>query len=165
VTTLEDQIANGFAARKKPISVVRIGTPNTAEYDDARFFSEKSWQDINCADLDKHFDAIFAFCPEAFCYFLPGIFCAGIRENRPGLIVNDSLIGTLDRSNQPTSWDTFFLERWPKLIPSECYATQLWITWLSSFDPPIISNHSLSRAFDTITLISNRTSAIPMASR
>jgi len=159
--TIENQIGAGFARRVKPALVVAPGAPRTTEYNDAQFFLGKHWQQLNCADLEKYFDALFGFSSEAFCYFLPGIYCAGIRENRPDLMVNGSLITSLDRSNQLSSWDTFFLERWPTLTPAECHATQLWITWLSGFDPPVFSDTSLSRAFDTMTLISNQTSATP----
>jgi hypothetical protein len=81
------------------------------------------------------------------------------------MTVNDSLIQMLDRSNMPSSWDDFFLERWPRLDAAECEATQRWILWLVAANPPVIAEHSLSRAFDTINLIANQATAFPMASR
>ena len=165
VTDLERIIAQAFSKRERPLAVVPINCPPTTEYADAAFFEGKDWKDLVCSDLDKCFEAMSGFSPEAFCYFLPGVFCAGIRENRPNMIVNDGLITGLDRSNMPSSWDTFFAERWPRLTAAECEATQRWIMWLSEFNPPVISDHSLSRAFDTVTLLANLSSAIPLASR
>lgn len=52
---------------------------------------------------------IFWLAPEAFCYYLPGIFSAGIKENKPWLVVNQSLVDMLDRSPDPDAWDDFFL--------------------------------------------------------
>ena len=155
MASLVEQISAAFAHRPKPTGVVEAGQPATEIYDDARYFAEKYWQDVTCQELGQYRDAVFGFSPEAFCYFLPGIYCAGIRENQPTLIVNGSLIGMLDRANQPPAWDEFFLERWCRLSREECEAKQLWISWLSEVAPQPFSDDSLSRAFDTVTLISN----------
>jgi hypothetical protein len=69
----------------------------------------------------------------------------------------------LDRSNTPSSWDDFFLERWPTLTPEECEATQRWLLWLADFDPPPIADASLSRAFDTVNLLASQKGATPLA--
>jgi hypothetical protein len=91
------------------------------------------------------------------------IYVAGMREWRPDLLVNDALIIGLDRGNAPASWGDFFRERWPRLTPQECEATQRWILWLSEFDPPPIEDASLSRAYDTMDLLAHQTGATPIA--
>jgi hypothetical protein len=137
-------IADAFANRPVPHSVVTEDHPPSEIYDDALAFQGKHWQDITCSDLTRYTDAPFGFTPEAFCYFLPGIYSAGIRENQPDLLVNSSLIMCLDRSNTPSSWDDFFIVRWPTLNTKECEATQRWLLWLADFQPPVIADTSLS---------------------
>lgn len=122
-------------------------------------FWGKPWSSLTGSQLETHFEAIFWLTPEAFCYYLPGIFTAGIRENKPSLIVNHSLVGMLDRSPDPLSWDDFFLARWPQLTAGECEATQAWLLWLSSVGDTSYSESSLSRAFDTLDLLRGRTGA------
>jgi hypothetical protein len=152
-----------FAARGRPESMRDITRDADEVYGDADAFAGIDWRDITCAMLEKHYDAIYGFSPAAFCYFLPGIYTAGIREDRPDLLVNQGLIATLDRGNSPASWDEFFRERWPKLTSRECEATQRWILWLDEFDPPIIPDASLTRAYDTMDLLANQGLATPIA--
>jgi hypothetical protein len=156
-------IENAFAARARPEQVRDMTKPADEIYADADAFAGVDWRDVTCAMLDKHFDAVHGFSPMAFCYYLPGIFSAGIREGRPDLLVNDALIITLDRGNAPASWDDFFRERWPRLTPQECEATQRWILWLAEFDPPPIADASLSRAYDTMDLLAHQAGATPIA--
>lgn len=158
-------IENAFGRRARPARVVSAEHPPTEIYADAEAFAGKDWREITCQILDSHSDAVFGLLPEAFCYFLPGIFSAGIREARPDLLVNQSLIMTLDRGNSPASWDDFFRARWPKLTPAECEATQKWILWLEDFDPPPIEDASLSRAYDTMDLLARQDAAVPLAGK
>ena len=156
-------IETAFAARGPPERVRDMSRPADDIYADADAFAGMHWRDVTCAMLDKHYDAIYGFSPPAFCYFLPGIYTAGIRERRPDLLVNQGLIMTLDRGNTPASWDEFFRERWPSLTPQECEATQRWILWLAEFDPAPITDTSLSRAYDTMDLLAHQTGATPIA--
>jgi hypothetical protein len=156
-------IESAFAARLRPVRLRDVAQPADDVYGDADAFVGMDWRDITCAMLDRHYDAIYGFSPTAFFYFLPGIYSAGIREGRPDLLVNQGLIMTLDRGNAPASWDDFFRERWPKLTPPECEATQRWILWLEGFDPPPIADASLSRAYDTMELLAHQTAATPIA--
>jgi hypothetical protein len=162
---LPTQIAEAFRNREKPAAVVIADHPPTDEYEDAMAFENKTWQDVKCVDWDAHPSAVFGFSPDAFCYFLPGICVAGIKENRPDLLANNSLITTLDRGNAPSSWDEFFRSRWPSLSAKECEAVQGWILWLTQADPPVIPDAFLSRAYDTLTVIANKNHATPMAGR
>jgi len=126
------------------------------ELRDVMSFWGEPWSRVTGAQLEEHFEAIYWFTPEAFCYYLPGIFSAGIRENKPWLMVNLSLVTMLDRSPDPDSWDDFFSARWPLLTPQECEATQAWILWLMSFEDGSFSESSLGRAFDTLELLRQR---------
>lgn len=127
-------------------------------------FQTLTWRDVTCEILERHYEATSGFSPNAFCYFLPGIYSAGIREDRPDLLVNRGLINILDRGNAPGSWDDFSAHRWPRLTSRECIATQQWILRLSRFDPPEIPDDVLSRAYDTIDLLANQSAATPIAS-
>ena len=160
-----DFIEDSFRHRSRPERVVSGDYSSTELHTDALVFSGMDWRELSCAALQRHADAVFGFSPEAFCYYLPGIFSAGIRENRPDLLVNGSLIMTLDRGNAPESWDDFFRARWPTLTSAECEATQKWILWLEEFEPPPIEDASLSRAFDTMDLLAHQSAAIPIAGR
>lgn len=159
------QIENAFALRKLPKRVVDLAAPDTTEYNDARIFEGRTWRDLTCKDLDAHSDAVFGFTPEAFCYFLPGIFIAGISENRPELLVNASLIQMLDRTNVRSSWDEFFLLRWASLTSIECQAAQQWVLWLVDGPPLGLFEGSLDKALQTLQIIERQDVAVPFASR
>jgi hypothetical protein len=148
-------IEEAFGHRRMPRLFVPSETMAAHERDDVMAFWGKPWSAVTGSQLEKHFDAIFWFTPEAFCYYLPGIFTAGITERKPWLIVNQSLVNMLDRSPDPLSWDDFFYARWSQLTASECEATQAWILWLSSFDVQD-EESSLARAFDTLELLAKR---------
>ena len=156
-------IEQAFAKRTRPEKVRDMTRPVDEIYGDADAFAGKDWREVTCAMLVEHYNATSGFSPEAFCYYLPGIYTAGMREGRPDLLVNDALIMGLDRGNAPGSWDNFFQERWPRLTPQECEATQRWILWLTQFEPPPIADASLSRACDTMDLLAHQSGATPIA--
>ena len=156
-------IESAFALRARPDPIRDMSRPTDEIYGDADAFAGLDWREVTCALLERHFEAISGFLPGAFCYFLPGIYSAGIREGRPDLLVNQGLINMLDRGNAPASWDKLFQERWPSLSPRECEATQRWILWLAEFDPPPIEDVQLSRAYDTIDLLAHQAGATPIA--
>jgi hypothetical protein len=152
-----------FINRKKPAMVVLPESPATDVYSDAFFFQEKNSEEIDCDFLEKHCDAIFGMSPEAFLYFLPGIFKAIVKEERPEIRVCASLIDMLDRSNLPSSWDNFFVKRWAALTPEECDASQEWILWMTNFENLFVFGNELSRAYDTLSVISAQQAATPIA--
>jgi hypothetical protein len=158
-------ISEAFAHRVRPASVVYEGCPPTELYSDAFFFADKTASELTCEDLTTYCDAISGFSAAAFCYFLPGILIATVRENRPDLIIAGSIVQQLNRSNMPSSWDDFFSERWPKLSREECRAVQNWVLWLTECRPPVFEDNSLSRAFDTLELLANCDAVTPLASR
>lgn len=163
--TLLTAIRSAFLHRRKPESAIRADAPNTDEYQDATAFNGRDWELISCGDLENYPAAVSGFSAEAFCYYLPGILSAGLREGRADLLVNSALIYMLDRGNGPSSWDDFFVERWGSLTKAECDAVQRWLLWLSESEPPEFNDDELARAFDTLNVISNREHAIPIASR
>ena len=146
-------IERAFSHRQKPALFLLPEQLAKHEYADVATFLGIHWSSVTCDQLERHFEAIYWFTPETFCYYLPGIFSAGIKEERPELIVNHSLIGMLDRSPEPDLWDEFFLSRWQLLNMQECEATQEWVLWLASCEGAGYSEHSLSRAFDTLGLL------------
>jgi hypothetical protein len=152
-------IEEAFSHRRTPGLFLVSEQLAPHECADVISFWGKPWSSVTGLELEKHFEAIFWLTPEAFCYYLPGILSAGIHENKPWLIVNHSLVNMLDRSPDPTSWDDFFLARWPQLTSKECEATQAWILWLSSFEDGSYWEGSLSRAFDTLELLRQRTTS------
>lgn len=152
-------IEEAFSHRRMPTLFLVSEQLAAHECDDVMGFWGKPWSSVTSLQLEKHFEAVFWFTPEAFCYYLPGIFTVGIKENKPWLIVNDSLVSMLDRSADPDSWDDFFLARWPQLTARECEATQAWILWLSSFEDGSRWEGALGRAFDTLDLLRQRATA------
>jgi hypothetical protein len=168
-------IEEAFSTRKKPSTVVNPDHSNDDDYEDALEFKDKTWKELTCEDLQRYYVAISFWLPEAYCYFLPGIYSAIIRENKPDLIVVGSIIGCLDRSNTPGTWDDFFAERWLQLTVKEYEATLEWILWLSDcyeaervracIGPDLRYESQLTRAFDTLNLLIARQGAVPLAGR
>lgn len=148
-------IEEAFHDRHMPVAFLLPEKLANHEFGDLASFIGKPWSSVTASELEHHFEAIFWFSPEAFCYYLPGVFCAGIKEKRPELIVNHTLVGMLDRSPDPAGWDNFFLARWPLLRSTECEATQRWLLWLSSCSASF-SDNSLSRAYETCELLKQR---------
>lgn len=128
---------------------------------DLQAFLGKAWDEITCDELEAHFEAIHWMPPEVFLSFLPGVMLASLREQRPELIMADSVIGWLDRSPDRDLWDDFFVARWSALSREECEAVQCWVLWLSSLDNPPFRQDSLSRAFDTLALLKEGAPAGP----
>jgi hypothetical protein len=152
-------IEEAFSHRRLPRLFLVSEQLAAHERDDLMSFWGKTWSCVTGVQLEEHFEAIFWFTPEAFCYYLPGIFTAGIKEKKPWLIVNHSLVNMLDRSPDPAAWDDYFIARWSQLTIRECEATQEWILWLSSSEDTSYSKSSLARAFDTLALLRQKTRA------
>ncbi len=150
---LLNKFKEAFKDRKMPATLTSSDQLSDQEIKDALAFSGKNWADVNCDLIEKHSDAVFWLSPKAFCYYLPGICCAGIKENRSDLLIYDSLIGMLDRSPVPQYWDSFFLERWPLLSAQECEVLQEWLLWIVEMSDKTIDEHSISRSMDTLELL------------
>lgn len=149
-------IQGAFSWRQKPLDLIGSSQLSADEYNEVMAFTDKDWLDVDCAMLEKNRDAIFWFSPEAFCYFLPAIMTASIRENKPWLLVVDALIGMLDMSPDPSGWDEFFLARWGTLNGKECEAVQEWLFWLASSEESFAFDNTLDRALGTVELLKER---------
>lgn len=145
-----DVIREAFRGRVMPAVMVSSLEVSPEEYREVMILDKRHWSSITCEELDHHHEIVFWLSPMAFCYFLPGIMSAGIKEGRPDLLVNYSIIGMLDRTPEPDYWDSFFVERWPLLSMEECEAVQEWVFWLSSFKDLSFYENSFERALDTL---------------
>lgn len=146
------QLAAAFDNRSAPEDVVSPDHPDTYEYQEALHFEAVDWRNTTCDEWQEYADSIYAFLPEAFCYFLPGILSAEIKEGRPDLLLTSALLNMLDRSPNKDTWDTFFIERWLLLAEEECQAVQQWIIWLA--DQKIgLDDDALMRAYETLEML------------
>lgn len=146
------QIYDAFSQRLSPTAVVPPNHPTTHEYSEALHFHGRDWRTITCDEWERYSDAIYAFLPSAFCYFLPGMLSAEINENRGGILITSALLNMLDRSPNEDTWDAFFVERWTLLTTLESRAVQQWILWLvdqqAGFD-----DDTLMRSYDTLEIL------------
>ena len=148
-----DLISNAFYNRVPPLLLTDSMQLTDCEYAEVMSFQGLGWQDVTFAQVEQYPDAVFWFSPEAFCYYLPGILVAGLRENRWDSNAYDSLIGCLDRSPEPDYWDDFFLPRWPLLSTEEIDAVAGWVRWLAIVRPDEIHGNVYERVQDTLTLL------------
>jgi hypothetical protein len=150
-------LINRSFAHRLPPSVLTDSTQLTdGEYGEVMSFQGMIWQDVTFAELERFSDAVFWFSPEAFCYYLPGILAAGLKENRCDCNAYDSLIGCLDRSPEPDYWDDFFLPRWPLLSLEEIDAVVAWARWLEIVQPDEICGNTYERVQDTLALLKGK---------
>jgi hypothetical protein len=167
--TAEDEILHkirsAFSGRPLPSRVIPANASPTDIYQDAEHFLGQRWDEVSSEQLDRYPAAVYGFAAQAFCYYLAGIMSASIRERRPDLLVNSALVYMIDRSNIRSSWDDFFVERWCALSSEECGAVQCWILWLAEASPAEFTDSELSRAFDTLDLLSHLHVATPLALR
>jgi len=148
-----DLINDAFANRTPPLEMTDSNQLSDSEYAEAMSFEGLHWQDVTFNLVEQNPDVVFWFAPEAFCYYLPGILAAGLKENRWESNAYDSLIMFLDRSPDPDSWDDFFLPRWPLLTVEEIDAVAAWARWLFIVQPAATFENSQERVQDTLTLL------------
>lgn len=145
-------IEHAFSGRSTYDQITSSTQLTKFEQEEVSNFVGKHWSSINSGMLSSCFEVIYWFSPEAFCYFLPGILSAGIKEFKSDLVIYDSIIQMLDRSPNPEYWDEVFIERWTLLSKDECDAVQKWLFWIidsgSNFD-----EISINRALDTLELL------------
>ncbi|GGX96908.1 hypothetical protein [Pseudoduganella dura] len=145
------EIAVAFSSRTVPANVVPSTHAATFEYDEASYFIGRNWQSITYEEWHIHSDSIYAFTPLAFCYFLPSILSAVVKENNSDLLVVAALINMLDRSPDVDLWDDFFTDRWTLLTVAECRVVQLWILWLA--EQQEYDDDTLTRAYETLEML------------
>jgi len=155
-----DQIARAFADRTPPTLLTDSKQLSDVEYDEVMSFESMRWQDVTFDQIERNSDAVFWFSPEAFCYFLPGLMLAGLKENRVDANCYDALIGMLDRSAEPDSWDDFFQPRWPLLTVAQVDAVTAWAKWLQSVQPDAFHSNTFERVGNTLALLAERRKGI-----
>lgn len=153
-------IRKAFANRQMPGLLISSEQLSENERKEVLFFQGKHWSDVTCDQLEASHDVVFWFSSEAFCYYLPGILSAGIKEKKPDLLVYYSIIEMLDRSPNPRYWDSFFLERWPRLTAKECEVVQEWVLWLASINDSTYHDKTYSRALETLDFLKQGVTAI-----
>jgi hypothetical protein len=157
--SIQSDIESAFAHRKRPTKLIELQSPTTPEQNDAMWFKNRDWREIDWKDWEAHSDAIFAFVPEAFIYYLPSILTATLNAPNKQLLVADFLIGTLDRSPEPYHWDKFITDRFIGLEAAEYQALKDWILDLSG-QSTVYSEDSLTRSFETTELFARETSRL-----
>ncbi|MDR2880420.1 MAG: hypothetical protein LBV29_00760 [Azoarcus sp.] len=153
---LRQQIEVAFAHRQSPVCVVEFAGEPTPEQNDALWFTRKDWHHLNRQDWERHPDAIYAFTPEAFLYYVPSILTVTLESNGQWLQVADSLIGFLNRTPTVEYWDSFFCERFVGLSNPEYEALQAWLLSLSG-NGVAWCEDALSRAYETVDLLKRET--------
>lgn len=148
------KVENAFGWRHRPevITNLKSGGGQTLEMAEAAWIGEKSWQEVSRKDWDSHSDAVFAFTPSAFQYFLPSIILRTLENLEEWFAPADTIVGVLDRSPTPAYWDEFLLERFGGLRIEEYEILQEWLVLLANANC-VSTSDGLGRAFDTVELL------------
>ena len=128
-------IEQAFAWRQAPQCYISSSSklfPN--EIEETLSYQGKDWRSFKRAQLQKNYNVLYYISPEAYCYCLPGVMSAVIRENQADLLMVDSILSCLDRPPRHTGWDDFFLPRWTKFTLEEYDAIEQWLWWLCEHD-------------------------------
>lgn len=148
-----DLINAAFGDRAPPTEMTDSKQLSDLEYAEVMSFEGLRWQEVTFDLVERNSDAVFWLAPEAFCFYLPGILAAGLRESRWESNAYDALILSLDRSPDPDAWDDFFLPRWPILTVEEIDAVAAWACWLAIVQPETTYENTYERVQDTLTLL------------
>lgn len=151
-----EQVAQSFAHRPPPTVITDSMQLTEGEFAEVMAFDGLHWQDVTLALVEQCPDVVFWFSPEAFCYYLPGLFSAGLRENRADLMAYDALLSTLDRSPVPAYWDDFVLPRLPLLSVEEVDAVSAWATWVEHVAGDDVYGNLHERVQTTLRLLRER---------
>ncbi|MBN6151934.1 hypothetical protein JR065_16430 [Xanthomonas sp. AmX2] len=153
-TGLLKGIEGAFGWRDSVPRLVVADAPKDEIYADVQSFSGLHWRELTAEKLRSSPDAIYGLAPEAFKYFLPGFLSVPVKVGSVDFLVCHSLVGMLNRGSDPALWDVFFLERWSGLTLAEYGISQDWLLWVSEVNSGNFEDVELSRAFDTIGLLS-----------
>jgi len=145
-----------FADRPAPASLTDSMQLSDAECQQVMSFDAMTWQDVGFQQVQRCSDAVFWLSPEAFCYFLPGLLTASLREGSLAANAYEALIGMLDRSPEPAFWDDFFAPRWTLLSPLEVEAVAAWVDWFEALEPAAFYQGTFDRARGTLRLLRER---------
>ena len=147
------RLGAAFAGRELPRLVTTSRQLSDREYDEVMSFEGMRWNEIGFEQVERCADAVFWFSPEAFCYYLPGLLAAGLKEDRRDSNAYDALCGMLDGSPDPACWDDFFRPRWTMLSREELEAVRWWVRWLEALEPDAFPANTYDRIHDTLTLL------------
>ncbi len=153
IATVLSLIGEAFADRTPPSAMTTSEQLSDVEYEEVMSFEGMRWQELTFDQVEKNADAVFWFSPEAFCYYLPGLLAAGLRENRWDTNAYDALFGMLDRSPEPDYWDDFFRPRWLLLSVEEIEAVRSWVRWFERVQPDAFQSNTFERVENTLTLL------------
>lgn len=151
-----DLVERAFAHRMPPAEMSDSKQLSDVEYEEVMSFEGLTWREVTFRHVEQACDAVFWFSPEAFCYYLPGVLSAGLREGSTGLNYFDSLIGCLDRSPMPEYWDDFFLPRFTLLTTQEIDALSAWVDWMELCEPDGFMPYTYGRVRETLALLRER---------
>lgn len=149
-------IHDAFANRAMPSVMTTSAQLSDLEYEEVMAFFGETWEAVTFDMVERYADAVFWFAPEAFCYYLPGILSAGLKEDRRDSNAYDALIGMLDRSAESGYWDEFFLERWPLLSADELDAVVRWVRWFEAAGPDGYFPNTFERVQKTLALLKQK---------
>ena len=149
-------IERAFADRTMPSEMSDSMQLSDVEYEEVMSFAGLPWKDVTLTLVENAHDAVFWFSPVAFCYYLPGVLSAGLRENRADLLYFDALIGCLDRSPEPKYWDDFFYPRFTLLKVTEIDAVSAWVRWMELVEPSAYHEFTYPRVHGTLALLRDR---------
>jgi hypothetical protein len=152
-------IGSAFAGRGAPAVMSDSMQLSDVEYEEVMSFRGMRWEDVAFDQVQRNSDAVFWFAPEAFCFYLPGLLVASLREDRLDANACDALIGMLDRSPVPDYWDDFFAPRWTLLSAPELDAVAAWLAWFEAVEPDAFHENTYERARETLELLKQRQGA------
>ncbi len=150
-----DKIINAFAWRKMPNPPAMDFNAITSEQKDASWFEWRNWREISRKDWEEHRDAIFAFTPEQFAYYLPSILKINLEDPEEWFWPASHVLEVLDRSPVVDYWDDFFKSRFLGLKKEEYVALKEWLLCLRD-GQGVAADNSIDRAFDTISLLEQK---------
>jgi hypothetical protein len=156
---LPQQIEHAFGNRAKPTELIEEQDSVTPEQKDSLWFSGRDWRDITANDWEEHRDAIYAFTPKAFAYYLPSILVVSSQRPDQWFAPADSLLQMLDRSPVVEYWDSFITTRLIGLQAEEYEALKEWLLSLSGHKGHDAED-ALSRALETVDLLQKETERV-----
>jgi hypothetical protein len=153
---LRQQIIKAFEHRALPTRLIVYDFAITFEYEEALWFSGRSWQEIRWQDWQEYSCALYAFTPEAFVYYLPSVLSSALDKPDEWLDAVDSLLCLLDRNQEPQNWDDFMTERLVGLEEGEYKVLKDWIFFISESNM-YYDEEAMLRCYQTLDLIESET--------
>jgi hypothetical protein len=117
-------------------------------YEDTEPFRGKQWQELAPDFLQRHYNALFWFSPEAFHYYLPAFL-------KGGLVTPDAdYVVTILNFLEPTARETlagFRAQRWARLSVAQITALEVWLRWiLENAKPGPVFEAELKRSLQVV---------------